>query len=324
MAEERKRIHFEALQLMERLYQDQLDQNAEKLADHALKAEEWSAAVKYLVSATDRALDHAAYPKATRFLEHAAGALGRLERTPERIAQAIDIRTRMRPALEGTGQYAQSLSWLDEAETLATELGDTDRLEQVILHKSYANSTHGRLDTALDDADRLRRIATEAGDVRYAAEADLAAAQALVFRHVADQVLERLEPHEAGFTGDWRMERFGLLGTRSVFFLGYMAISSSLTGAFTRAHSLIEAMNAVVHESGRPIDRYAGAYHEASVHIVSGPNVEYEARLAALSEECRVLAPSTFYCVVMSRLGNVLLLCRGPEEACETLEDAIS
>ncbi|NND50206.1 MAG: hypothetical protein HKN60_08130, partial [Rhizobiales bacterium] len=324
MAEERKRIHAEALRLMERLYQDQLDQNAERLADHALKAEEWGAAVKYLVAATDRALDHAAYSKAARFLEHAAGALDKLERTPERIAQAIDIRTRMRPALEGTGQYSLSLAWLDEAEKLATELGDTDRLEQVILHKSYANSTHGRLDTAIEDADRLRKIATEAGDNRYAAEANLAAAQALIFRHVANQVLERLEPHEADFTGQWRMERFGLLGTRSVFFLGYMSISASLTGEFARAHALAEAMNQVVHESGRPIDRYAAAYHESMVHILAGPSREYEARLAALAEECRVRAPSPFYCVVMSRLGHVRLLCRGPEEACETLEEAKS
>lgn len=181
----------------------------------------------------------------------------------------------------------------------------------------------GRLDKAIEDADHLGSIARAAADVQFAAEADLAASQALMFRNMAKQVIERLEPHEAGFTGEWSMTRFGLLGTRSVFFLGYMSMSAALLGDFDRARALVEAMNDAVDESGRPVDRYAGASHESTFHIVTGPGAAYAQRLAEMAEECRVRAPHPFYCVLLSKLGHVRLVFEGPEAACETLERAI-
>lgn len=323
LTEDRRRLHASALRLMQRLYDGQADLQAERLADHALKAEAWSEAADYLLAATDRALDLAAYSKAAHFLDHAARAVDMLEPTPERIAQAIDIRCRLRPALEGIGRFRDALRRLDEAEALAGELGDATRLQHVVLHKSYAYSTHGQVEQAVVDADRLKVLAIASGDERYAAEADLAAAQGLIFRHRAGEVAERLAPHDASFTGPWRMARFGLLGTRSVFYLGYTLMSAALCGDLARARAAAVAMNDVVRESGRPIDRYAGATHEAVLHIVAGPTQAYEQELAAVAEECRVRAPLPFLSVLLSRLGHVRLLCRGPDEACETLNEAM-
>jgi tetratricopeptide (TPR) repeat protein len=323
VGEDRKRIHADVLALMERLYDGQLTPQAERLAHHAMMAEAWGAASKYLLQATDRALDVSAYHKAARFLDQAARAIDTQEDTAERRAQAIDIRTRMRPALEGVDRFATAIERLDEAEALAEGLGDATRLQQVLLHKSYAYSTHGRLDLAIEAADRLRGIARKAGDARFAAEADLAAAQGMIFRHNAREVMARLEPHEAQFTGPWRMDRFGLLGTRSVFFLGYLSMSAALLGDLKRAWSVAEAMNVAVQESGRPIDRYAGAYQEASVNILAGPDERFERKLAAMAEECRVRAPSPFYPMLLSRLGHVRVLRGRPEDACETLDEAL-
>jgi len=137
-------------------------------------------------------------------------------------------------------------------------------------------------------------------------------------------VIRLLEPHEAGFTGEWRMERFGLLGTRSIFFLGYISMGSALLGDFERAWPLIAEMNEVARQSGRPIDRYAAAFHESLVHIVAGPDQAFEDRLRATIEDCRIKAPAPFYTFLLARLGHIRLLRRDPAGASEILGETIA
>ena len=310
VSNDRMALHARALKAMEEAYAHDLDRNIEKLASHALRAEDWDAAAKYLLAAVDRALDRSAFAKAARFLEHAVKAADTLPRTGDNIARSIDIRTRMRPAFEGINQSDKAIAALAEAEKLAAEQNDRERLCHVLLHQSYALSTHGRLDEAIEAADRLKEIAGSIGSERYAAEADLAAAQGHIYRAEAHKALARLAGHERHFTEEWRYERFGQLGTRSVFFMGHRATAHAYLGAFDKALADCAECADVVARTGRPIDRYAAAYHESIVRILRGPDPADAQAVSRMADESRERAPFPFFPWLQSIAGH-MELCQG-------------
>ncbi len=310
ISEDRKALHARALRAVEDAYADDLERNVEKLADHALRAEDWDAAARYLLAAVDRALDRSAFAKAVRFLEQAVKAVDALPKTADNVGRSIDIRTRMRPAFEGTNQFEKSVVALEEAEALAAEQGDRERLCNVLLHQSFAFSTHGRLDEAIHAADRLKAIAEADGNARYSAEADLAAAQGHIFRSQAPEALSRLVDHERHFRQDWRYERFGQLGTRSVFYLGYRAMAQAFLGNFDPAVADCVECTEIAKHTKRPIDRYAAAHHESIVSILRGPDIADLQAVAEMADECRERAPSPFFPWLQSSAGH-MELCFG-------------
>ncbi|TKD17731.1 MAG: hypothetical protein E5W98_33220, partial [Mesorhizobium sp.] len=160
LAEDRKRLHRAALVAMDRLYAGSLNHHIEELAEHALRAEAWEPAADYLLQAAGRAEERSAYSAAVQLLESARKAVAALPRNPKTLAQAINLRVRMRPAYGALGAYQKALPQLLEARELAMELGDPQLISDVLLHLSYLNSSHGRYEEALEPADTLKRGAT--------------------------------------------------------------------------------------------------------------------------------------------------------------------
>jgi hypothetical protein len=96
---------------MDRLYGGSLNHHIEELAEHALRAEAWEPAADYLLQAAGRAEERSAYSAAVQFLESARKAVAALPRNPKTLAQAINLRVRMRPAygaLGATGRRCRS------------------------------------------------------------------------------------------------------------------------------------------------------------------------------------------------------------------------
>jgi predicted ATPase/pimeloyl-ACP methyl ester carboxylesterase/DNA-binding SARP family transcriptional activator len=318
----RRKLHRHTLLAMERLYAGSLNDLAEKLADHAFRAEEWSAAVTYLVQAADKAVDLSAYNKAARWLEQAVHAVDSLPESPERDRRAVDVRTRMRPVYDAIGSFAKAATRLQEAKDLARKLGDLERHWQVLIHQSYLYSSHGRIDEALAAADELRDLARANGADRYASEADLAAAQALLMRADATSALRHLEPHFERFTGDWRHDRFGLLGTRAVWYLGHYAFAQALLGDFKAADGAAAQAAQIAEEVGRPFDILAARYCGALVEIVRGPTAAFVASFKAVVGDRHTEAAASFRPWLSAVLGHAEYAIGDRTAACETLRQA--
>ena len=154
---------------------------------------------------------------------------------------------------------------------LWAEGGAMDRLYDVLLHQSYLNSTFGRFQDALEPAETMKESALVSGTPRCVAEADLAAAQALLLRSRAEEVVERLSPHRESFLGDWRHERFGQMGTRSIWYLGHFAQASARLGRFADAENALLSAREVAAEVQRPIDFCAVTYFAGIVDLLRGP-----------------------------------------------------
>lgn len=322
--ERRRMLHERAFRAMERLYAGGIEPHLEKLADHALRAECWDEAAHYLVAASDRAMERSAFSKATKFLQHAAHALARLEMSPETKARAIDVRTRMRPAYDMSGDFNKAADALTEARRLAEDLGDEERLAQILLHTSYVNSSHGRIDAAIVAAEELKEVAGRVGLPRYEAEADLAAAQALLMRSHAGAAAARLRPYAADFTGPWRMERFGLAGTRAVWFLGHLAQAEALLGNFAVARDCAREAIEVAAAVKRPLDQFAAGYFRALVEIIRAPSPELCQDIEDMVMECRSSGAVGFEPWLLAVLGHAYYATGDNGEAAETLERAIA
>ncbi|MGQ7793207.1 alpha/beta fold hydrolase [Faunimonas sp. B44] len=323
-SEARRGLHREVLRAIKSMNPPHGKLGTESLAEHAMRAEEWREAADYSILAADRAIERSAYQSAASFLENAACALDRLPDDPERMRQAIDVRTRMRPVYDATGAFAKAVARLDEAQAIATQLQDSERLIEILIHQSYINSSHGRIERAVATADELKELAQAEGVARYVAEADLAAAQAFLMRAQAREALARLEPHRTNFTVDWRHDRFGLLGTRSVWYLGHVAQAKALLGDFAGADGAASEAERVAIEVNRPFDLLAARYSAAIVAVVRGPDEAFLLRFRNLVSDDHTEAAASFRPWLLAVLGHAEYQCGLFPEAERTLCEALA
>lgn len=324
LKEPRRLLHGRVLDAMGRLYGERMADHVEKMADHALGAERWEEAVPLCLEAADRATDRSAYGIAARALGQAVRALEALPETDERLRQAIDIRTRMRPALEGCGEFRQAFARLDEARLLALRLKDDHRLAQVLLHQSYIHSTHGRLDAALAWADALRDLARRTGSLLCASEADMASAQALLMRSRAAEADRLLAPRAEHYLGPWRTERFGQLATRGVWFQASRSLAAAMLGDPARAAAMADHADAIAHEFGRPFDLVTVRFFRAKGWLHTGPRREDVAELAAMIEGGRNSALPIFAPWLLTVLGHLRFVMGERAEAEAILTRALA
>jgi predicted ATPase len=98
LLDRRRALHARIVHAIEVSYPDRLAEHAERLAHHAFRGEAWEKALVYLRQAGAKAIVRCAYRQAVEYLDQALVALQHLPRSPETIAQAIDLRCDLRNA----------------------------------------------------------------------------------------------------------------------------------------------------------------------------------------------------------------------------------
>ena len=131
LQERRRALHARIVEASERRYADRLTEQAERLAQHALRGEVWDKAVAYCRQAGTKALARSALREVMACSEQALAALTHLPESRATQEQAIDLRFDLRNALWSLGEIGQMLDYLREAKTLAEALDDQPRLGRV-------------------------------------------------------------------------------------------------------------------------------------------------------------------------------------------------
>jgi predicted ATPase len=124
-------LHARIVEAIERLAQERVAEQAERLAYHALRGELCGKAVAYLRQAGLRAMARAAYRETIDHLEQALAALRRLPESREKTELTIDIRLDLRTALNALGDHARMREHLHAAEVLGRTLADQHRLGRI-------------------------------------------------------------------------------------------------------------------------------------------------------------------------------------------------
>ena len=253
LQEQRRLLHARIVEALEGLAGDRVAEQAERLAQHALRGEVWDKALAYGWQAGEKAMERSAYDEAVGYLEQALSALPHLSERRDIRGPAIDLRIALRHALFPSGDLGRILTYLREAESLAAALGDACRLGHVSLFLSshfWHMGTHG---PAIAAARRARVAATTGGEAVLHAMAhhylgrvshDLGAyQQAIAYLERAVASLDKARHHESfGFpflpavlSYSWLVECHAELGT---FAAGRTLGEAGLRIAETVAHPL--------------------------------------------------------------------------------------
>src|SRR5215470_1015705 len=102
--ERRRILHARIVEVLEALGSDRLDDQVERLAQHALRGEVWEKALAYGRQAGDKAQTRSAYREAVAYYEQALAALEHVPDSRTVTEQAIDLRLGLRPALTALGE----------------------------------------------------------------------------------------------------------------------------------------------------------------------------------------------------------------------------
>ena len=140
----RRALHARIVEALEALAGDRLDDQVERLAQHALRGEVWDKAWR---TAGRRGTKprRARPPRGGGVLRAGAQRPPASAETRDTLAQAIDLRLALRSALRLLGDFGRVLAYLREAESLAAALDDQHRLGQVSVFYQSISSSWARM-----------------------------------------------------------------------------------------------------------------------------------------------------------------------------------
>jgi predicted ATPase len=171
LLERRRMLHARLVEALETLAPDQVPEQVDRLAQHAVRGEVWAKAVTYCQQAGARAWTRAAFREAVAYYEQALQALGHLPEHDDTRILAIEIRLALTLALGQLGENRRHLALLGEAEVLARALDDRARLGQVLVRLALGLLIVGDLDGALATSQQALALATALGESALEVEA---------------------------------------------------------------------------------------------------------------------------------------------------------
>jgi class 3 adenylate cyclase/tetratricopeptide (TPR) repeat protein len=134
----RKALHAKALEAIETLQTDELEEHTEELAHHAASGEIWHKAAHYYRQGGNQAAMRSAFSAAAARYRSAIAALTHLPPDDRNNALHVDLRFALYTALLAQGDHQPIFTVLDEAEKLATLVDDKKRLARVYGYQSMA------------------------------------------------------------------------------------------------------------------------------------------------------------------------------------------
>ena len=131
LQERRRALHARMVEAIEARYGDRLAEQADRLAHHAFRGELWEEAAHYARQVGDRAAALCADTEAIASYNRALEAVARLPATRETAGVGIDLRLAVRAPLWRQGQLERLREIFGEAETLATQFDEMERLDTI-------------------------------------------------------------------------------------------------------------------------------------------------------------------------------------------------
>ena len=274
----------------------------ERLAHHTFEAGQWEDAARFALASARRAEAKSAYRESERFLTMSLDALALLPKNRSNIEQTIDALITRRISTVGIGgRIMDTFAGLDDAEALANEIGDLERVARVNLHRSYARSMTGHHTQGLIDADRAHGIGKQLGVRRLTAEANLAQAQHAVYAGKPATV-GSLIGRDLTFMRD-EIGRNGMMGHRAVWAHAHLAVANSLMGHFAAARQSAAEAVTFAKDRGLVLDIVGSLWAAATVELQN----EGFKRAAVLTREAADLAAAHEF----AWLGNLNDITRG-------------
>ena len=287
--EQRKGVHRQIVDAIERLYPDRLAEQVERLADHAFRGEAWDKAVSYLRQAGAKAFARSANREAAAFFEQALVAQRHLPENRRTWSRELRFAWRCETRFGPWGVSRRASSISATPNKWPSRLGDRRKLGWIAAYMSEHTRQTGVATHAPAFAERALTIANALGDfqLRVAANYYLGTACFVAGEYRrTDQffttILELLK-------GERFRERCGLAGFPAVMSRMFWPLALAERGEFERGlaeaeegvnlaealdhpYSMVCAMRAVgrVHGAQGDYDRAIGYGSAASRFRANG------------------------------------------------------
>ena len=287
LAERRRALHERIVGAILLLYPDRFAEHVERLAHHAVRAEQWERAVGFLRQASAKAAARSAYREAAAGLEHALEALRHLPETQETLEQAIDVQFDLRSWLQALGEHERVVEHLRAAETQAAALGDQGRLGWASAYLSQYLWRMGEPLRAEELGRRALTIATQLDDFRLQVVANFFPGQGYYLIGDYRRAIDHYRRNVPVLAGERAHERFGLTGLPSVLSRIWLAWSLAERGEFADAMATAQEALSIAEAAGQPYSVAAACLGVGQVQLVRGALAQALPMLERAAEVCR-------------------------------------
>lgn len=315
----RRYLHAKAIEIIESRFGDRLDEEIDRLADHAFLAELWQKAFPYQLRSCRRAIKRGANQDAIAISERALETLAHWPASQKKTIAEIDLRLTLITALEPLGLHRRIATVLREASRLTEVSGEPWRIAAVNCQLTVALWRLGLHEEAMTAARSALAIAEQIREpiLTFAALHNVG-----IIHHETGDFRASLEFHDRCLAMESPVideRRAGWAALPSVTLRTFMADSLIELGDFDRAEELAtdgsQRANAANH-----------AYSRANINHVFGRLRTAQGRPAeALSllqeswQTCLDLEMKQMYPVFASRMGEAYLALGDVRSALEIL-----
>lgn len=319
---ERRELHRRILSTLETDPRMADHAEPEALARHAAEAAEWAKAFGCYRMAGDTAVRRSALREAISQFKEALSAARQLPPGAISANELIDLHFELRNALWAVGSFAEILMFLDEAERLATEMGDERRLGWVAVYRGASLWQVGRSAEAVAAAQHGILIAAKTGDIDLRAASDFYLGCCLVTSGALLAAEEAFQRVVDGLTGERESLRCGLPFAPALIARSWKIWTLAERGAFEEGAVEVDAAVTRARRFNQPFGLAHVLYDVGYFELVKG---DYDAAVGTLRESAALidrwgllyLAPFT-----KGFLGYALALRGDVDEGVEMLSDA--
>jgi DNA-binding NtrC family response regulator/tetratricopeptide (TPR) repeat protein len=319
---ERRALHGQIADAIERLSPDRVGDNVERLAHHAFEGGAWEKAHGYLHQAGTKAFLRCAHQEAAACYERALVALSHTTDTRERTVRTIDLQLSLRSALQPIGEFGRILETLGNAETLARSLGDQQRLGRVVSFLADYSCRMGDHDRALEYGRQALAIAEPLDDLALRLRSNLYLGQIHYARGDYRTAITFLEWNVAALEGDRERDFFGHSQLPSVHARTNLAWCYAELGEFEAAARRGREGILIAESVDHPYTLANACAGIGGAHARRGDLAEAIAILERGLELCRSWTLSLWFPRVATSLGEVFVLAGRAAEAVALLEQA--
>ncbi len=316
LREQRRILHSRIAEAIETLYRERLSNYLDQLAYHTNRGEIWDKAEAYNYQVGTRAVARAANQEAVRAFEAALRALEHLPQTPQTLERAIDCRLDLRPPLLQLGRLEEVLKVSREAERIARDLGDEQRLARVYTYLVNHHYLKGETALAIEYGERCLEVGRATKDValealarQYLGQSYLALGDFPRAERILKENVELLDESRAG--------------TSYVASCGWLAWSLAERGHFEAAYSALERARLAAEAMGNAYSQTIAWTIAGFISIRRGYLAWAVLPLERSFEACRRKNLTVWQPIPSSLLGMAFVRLGHVAEGLRLLEDAV-
>src|SRR5262245_1566093 len=316
----RRQLHASIAKVLIERFPAMVDGIPEVVAQHAFQGQLWDKAVTYRRLAGIKAQRRSANREAVAQFKQAMEALRYLPQERTSIEQAIDIRAvDIRNSLVPLGQYGELLTYLREAEGMATEVGDRPRQCRILFSLNEYFRLVGDPDVGVEVAQRALALARDLDDLGLETQVNYGLGATFQRQGKYREARETLMRNVRRLTGDLNYDRFGLPNPPSLSSRTWLVWSLAELGEFAEGELRACEELQIAKTVGFQFGLVHAYFASGALHLWKGQLGEAITALDNGLGCCRAGSIAIFFPLTAGSLGYAYALSGRPTEGISLL-----